>query len=206
MKNRILSAVLLIAMVLAATVSVKAQIYDGITQPTRWRIWMPVSASTHESSNINTTPFVGFKQDIGERFSITPVLQYNIKGEAFVPQVWLNFNVAKKFYILSRSIYDTKADLYKHTLSATYKLPLGFMIDATWENLYNGKKFTDGDRLQFVGGIAYWKLVANAGYSLRANKGLIANLRIKITDYNWLQLKYDGGLKQVQVATALQFN
>lgn len=202
MKNRILTAVLLLLLAFTA----KSQVFDGITQPTRWRIWLPVSVSTHESSNINSTPFIGFKQDIGERFSVTPVLQYNIKAEAFVPQVWLNFNVAKKFYILSRSIYDTKADLYKHTLSATYKLPLGFMIDGTWENLYNGKKFADGDRLQFVGGIACWKLVANAGYSCRTAKGFIANLRIKFTDWNWLQLKYDGGLKQVQVATAIQFN
>lgn len=202
MKNRILSAVLLLLLAFTA----KAQVFDGITQPTRWRVWLPVSVLTHESSDINSTPFIGFKQDIGERFSVTPVLQYNIKAEAFVPQVWLNFNVAKKFYILSRSIYDTKADLYKHTLSATYKLPLGFMVDATWENLYNGKKFADGDRLQFVGGIAYWKLVANAGYSCRTAKGFIANLRIKFTDWNWLQLKYDGGLKQVQAAMAIQFN
>lgn len=130
----------------------KAQIYDGITQPTRWRVFVPVTTSLNSDRKTTVAPFVGFKQDLGERFSVTPVLQYNINNEAIIPQLWVNFNIAKKFYVLSRSIYNTKSNLYQHTLSATYKLPLNFMVDATWENLYNGRKFAGTDRLQFVGG------------------------------------------------------
>lgn len=202
MKNRILLTMLLALVAVFA----KAQVYDGITQPTRWRVLVPVTTSLDAGHKSTVAPFVGFKQDLGERFSITPVLQYNINTEAFIPQVWLNFNVAKKFYILSRSIYNTKSNLYQHTLSATYKLPLGLMIDGTWENLYNGRKFADGDRLQFVGGWAWKMFVANAGYSCRAAPGFIANVRWKVTDYNWLQLKYDGGMKSVQLSAVLQFN
>lgn len=186
--------------------SALAQVYDGITQPTRFRVWSPVTVSVDNSKDVSYAPFVAFKQDLGERFSITPVLQYNVNKEAAIPQVWLNYNIAKKFYILSRSIYDTKAGEYKHTLSATYKLPYGFMIDGTWENMYDGKKFADTDRLQFVGGYAYGKLVGNVGYSLRNKKGVVANLRIKVTNYDWLQLKYDAGARNVQVSTALQFD
>ena len=63
-----------------------------------------------------------------------------------------------------------------------------FSMAATWENLYNGKKFCDTDRLQFVAGYGYKWFVVNAGYSCRNKPGVIANLRLKITDYNWLQL------------------
>ena len=80
------------------------------------------------------------------------------------------------------------------------------MVDATWENLYNGKKFCDTDRLQFVAGYGYKWFVVNAGYSCRNKPGVIANARFKITDYNWLQLKYDGGTESIQIGCALQFN
>lgn len=206
MKYRIRIILILSALSLLLGMKARAQVYDGITQPTKFRVWLPVTANLHNSKDVSVAPFVGYKQDIGEHFSITPVLQYNINKEAFIPQVWLNANIAKKFYVLSRSIYDTKANLYKHTLSATYKLPLNFMVDATWENLYNGRKFADTDRLQFVGGWAWKMFVANAGYSCRAAPGFIANVRWKVTDYNWLQLKYDGGMKSIQISAALQFN
>lgn len=205
MKQRVIQA-LIAAVLLLTSATASAQVYDGITQPTRFRVWVPVTASLHGHGKTTVAPFVGYKQDIGERFSITPVLQYNINSESLVPQVWLNANIDKKLYVLSRSIYDTKANLYKHTMSATYKLPLGFMVDGTWENLYNGKKFCDGDRLQFVGGYAYKWFVVNAGYSCRTSKGFIANLRLKVTPNDWLQFRYDGGTKSVQVSTALQFN
>ncbi len=203
MKNRIIFCLLL---VLLTAVSAKAQVYDGITQPTRFRVWVPVTTSLHESNATTVAPFIGYKQDIAKWFSVTPVVQYNINSETFTPQVWLNFNVKQKFYILSRSIYDTRANEYRHTLSATYKLPMGFMIDATWENLFNGRKFCDTDRLQFLAGYAYKWFVVNAGYSCRNHKGVIANLRLKVTDYNWLQFKYDGGLNNIQVGCAFQFN
>lgn len=206
MKYRIRIILILSAISILLGMKARAQVYDGITQPTKFRVWLPVTANLHNSKDVSVAPFVGYKQDIGEHFSITPVLQYNINKEAFIPQVWLNANIAKKFYVLSRSIYDTKANLYKHTLSATYKLPLGFMVDGTWENMYNGKKFCDGDRLQFVGGWAHRLFVVNAGYSCRTKPGFIANVRWKVTPTDWLQMKYDGGTKSVQIGMALQFD
>ena len=206
MKYRIRIILILSAICILLGMKARAQVYDGITQPTKFRVWLPVTANLHNSKDVSVAPFVGYKQDIGEHFSITPVLQYNINKEAFIPQVWLNANIAKKFYVLSRSIYDTKANLYKHTLSATYKLPLGFMVDGTWENMYNGKKFCDGDRLQFVAGWAHRLFVVNAGYSCRTKPGFIANARWKVTPTDWLQMKYDGGTKSVQIGMALQFD
>lgn len=203
--KRKLKALMLLTMTIF-TLCANAQVYDGITQPTRYRVWVPITTSLHDGDATAVAPFIGYKQDICELLSVTPVLQYNINSETFIPQVWLNFNVKQKFYILSRSIYDTRANEYRHTLSSTYKLPFGFMIDATWENLYNGKNLCDTDRLQFLAGYGCKWLIGNIGYSCRNNPGLIANLRFKVTDYNWLQLKYDGGTECLQLSCALQFN
>ena len=183
-----------------------AQVYDGITQPTRYRIWIPVSANLHGHGSTSVSPFLGYKENITDWLSVTGIAQYNIGGEAFVPQLWLNVNYNKWLWFLSRSIYDTKANIYHHTLSATVKLPKGFMIDATWDDAYNGHKFIDTDRLQVLGGVAHGRFVVNAGYSMRNKPGVIANLRLKITDYDWLQFKYDGGAKAFTFSTALQFN
>jgi len=136
MKNRLKLTLLLTAITLLFAVSAKAQIYDGITQPTRFRVWVPVTTSLHDGNATTVAPFIGYKQDVCDWFSVTPVVQYNINSETFTPQVWLNFNVKQKFYVLSRSIYDTRANEYRHTLSATYKLPLGFMVDATTDKTF----------------------------------------------------------------------
>ena len=80
------------------------------------------------------------------------------------------------------------------------------IFDATWENLFNGRSLCDTDRLQFLAGYGYKWFIGNIGYSCRNNPGLIANLRFKVTDYNWLQLKYDGGIECVQISCAMQFN
>lgn len=195
-----------IALLILLPCGLPAQVYDGITQPTRYRIWIPVSASLHGHGSTSVSPFVGYKENLTDWLSATAVAQYNIGGEAFVPQLWLNVNYNKWLWFLSRSIYDTKANIYRHTLSATVKLPKGFMVDATWDDAYNGHKFIDTDRLQVLGGVAHGRFVVNAGYSFRNKPGVIANLRLKITDYDWLQFKYDGGIKAVTVSTALQFN
>jgi Na+/proline symporter len=183
-----------------------AQVYDGITQPTRYRIWIPVSVNLHGHGSTSVSPFVGYKENLTDWLSATAVAQYNIGGETFVPQLWLNLKYNKWLWLLSRSIYDTKANIYRHALSATVKLPNGFMIDATWDDAYNGHKFIDTDRLQVLGGVAHGRFVVNAGYSMRNKPGVIANLRLKITDYDWLQFKYDGGAKAFTLSTALQFN
>ena len=184
---------------LLVSLTAYSQVYDGITQPTKYRLIVPV---TFENQPV-VSPLFGYKYQPLKSFSITPVVQYNLNTETFIPQVWLNYNIKERFYVLSRSILNTKTKQYSHTLSATAKLDYGFMIDATWQNMYNGK-FADGDRLQFLGGIAHKKIVFNAGYSVRSHKGFITNLRYKVTDWNWLQVKYDGGLNLFSFQTVLQ--
>ena len=183
----------------------KAQIYDGITQPTKYRVWLSLN-QPYDGGTATFNPFVGYKVDVAKWFNVTGVAQYNFSTEAFTPAVWLNFNIADRFYILSRNIYDWKANKYKQTISGTVKLPLGFMVDATWENLFNGDNFCDGDRLQVVGGYAYKWIVFNAGYSMRAHPGMIANVRFKLTPELWFQLKYDGGMETIGFNVAYNFN
>lgn len=206
MKNRIKLFIIISAISLLFDVKANAQIFDGITQPTKFRVWVPVSIDLHKSKNVGVAPFVGYKQEFGKHWSITGVAQYNINAEDFQLAAWVNYTPDGKFYVLSRNIYDTKVNQFRETLSATYKLPLNFMVDATWENMFNGKKFCDTDRLQFVGGWAHKYFVVNAGYSCRNAKGFIANLRWKVTPNDWLQMKYDGGTKSMQLGCALQFN
>lgn len=198
---------LLLVLVLAviAIAVTQAQVYDGITQPTRFRLFMPVTASL-KGHGTTVAPFVGYRADLCRWLSFTPVVQYNMKSEAVTAGVWVNVSFRKRFYLLARSMYNTKAGLFTETLSGTVKLPAGFMIDGTWDNLYNGRYFCDGDRLQVVGGWDYRRIVVNAGYSFRACSGFVANLRFKVTQYNWLQFKYDEGAKAFITSVALQFN
>lgn len=195
----------LIATVFLMAATAKAQIYDGITQPTKYRVWLSLN-QPYDGGTATFNPFVGYKVGITKWFNVTSVAQYNFSTEAFTPAVWLNFNIADRFYILSRNIYDWKANKYKQTLSSTVKLPLGFMIDATWDNLFNGDNFCDSDRLQVVGGYAYKWIVFNAGYSMRAHPGMIANVRFKLTSELWFQLKYDGGTENIGFNVAYNFN
>lgn len=183
--------------------SAKAQVYDGITQPTRFRLMIPTTISVDDAKT-TVAPMFGYKQDIVDWFNITGVVQYNVANKAAIPQIWLNFNCNKTLFFLSRSIYNTSTNKYMHTLSATYKIPFGFMVDCTWDNFFNGTSFCDTDRLQFVGGYAYKWFVVNAGYSCRNKPGFVCNLRLKVTDLDWVQLKFDQGAKSVTVQTFLQ--
>ena len=200
--RQVVFVLLLAVLVISGT---HAQVYDGITQPTRFRLFMPVTASL-EGRGTTVAPFVGYRADVTGWLSFTPVLQYNMSSEAVTAGMWVNASYRKRFYLLARSMYNTKVRLFTETLSGTVKLPAGFMIDATWDNMYNGRSFCDGDRLQVVGGWDYRRMVVNAGYSLRSCSGFVANLRFKVTQYNWLQFKYDQGSESISVSMALQFN
>lgn len=192
--------ILLMTMALMLAMRASAQIYDGITQPTTYRVLVPTTINA-DNSTVSTAPFVGYKYQPLEAFSATTIMQYNATANSLVPQVWLNLNVANRFYLLTRSIYDVGANEFRQGAAATVKLPLGFMVDCTWDNIYNGHQFLDNDRLQVVGGYAYKWLVVNMGYSMRHSPGFIANIRCKATEYTWLQLKYDSGLNAITLTS-----
>ena len=194
---------------------VKAQLYDGIAPKGKYRLFLPVIASLENGKDILTAPCISYRYDPTDWLTVTPALQYYSAIEDISPQLWLNVNWGRKYFLLSKSMYDIRSRHFRETLSATVILPwecrikreaMRFMIDATWENLYNGRAFIDGDRLQAVGGFDVWRFVCNAGYSMRAYPGVIANLRFKITRLNFLQLKYDGGLNTLTVSAVLQVN
>lgn len=199
--------IIALVFVLCNLVSANAQVYDGITQPTTWRIWLPVSVSTEAHSATQSTPFVGYKVKATNWLNFTGVAQWNLGKEVFTPQVWINANY-KNFYFLTRNIVNAKNGKYSNTISATYKLPKNFMIDATWSGFFNDGKFHDGnDRLQVVGGVNLGKVIVNSGYQFLGNtKGYVGNVRVKLTDTQWLQFKYDHGVHQFNVAMAMHFN
>lgn len=191
--------------ILAFSMTAHAQVYDGITQPTTYRVWASVSQPTDGTGNASFSFFTGYKYDVAKWFSVTGVANYNVTGQAFSPAVWLNINAGGVFYLLSRNIYDAKNEKFKETVSATVKLPAGFMIDATWDNMFNGDSTLNGDRLQAVGGWGCKWVIFNAGYSLRTLPGFIANVRFKLTPQYWLQFKYDGGLNSIAANFAYHF-
>ena len=69
----------------------RAQVYDGITQPTKFRIFMPVTTSLHGNGS-TVAPFVGYRADVAKWLSVTQVLQYNMTSEAVSFGAWLNVN------------------------------------------------------------------------------------------------------------------
>lgn len=80
--------VYIILLAVLAISGTHAQVYDGITQPTRFRLFMPVSVSLKDKG-INATPFIGFRADVTEWLSLTPVLQYNRVAEAVTVGTWV---------------------------------------------------------------------------------------------------------------------
>ena len=83
----------------AVSLAAKAQVYDGITQPTKFRVFMPVTTSL-EGNGSTVAPFVGYRTDVAKWLSVTPVLQYNMNTEAVTLATWLNVNYQQRFFCL----------------------------------------------------------------------------------------------------------
>lgn len=192
MKYTTIKRFLLGALLVFAATMVHGQILDGTVQSARYRISLPLTFNFDDGS-INSSPYLSYKHDIVSWLKGAAFAQYNIKQEAFVPQLWFEFSAAKRYYLLSRSIFNTRTGKYSHGLAATVKLPSHLSIDATWDNMFQQAGTTHLDRFQVVGGYINKRFIANAGYSMLYKKGIVANLRIIFSRYYFLQMKYDGG-------------
>lgn len=189
-------------LLITIAVTVSAQVFDGITQPTKFRYWMPFTTSTTTPGKLAAAPFIGYKIQPADWVSLTPVLQYNFSREAVIPQLWVNVNYKQKYYLLFRSIYDLKSEAFSETISGTVKLH-PFMIDFTWDNFYRAEKFLTNDRLQLLAGYAWKHVIFNAGYSIRDQSGFVSNVRVKLTNLSWVQLRYDNGNDTFSLSTAI---
>ncbi|MDP2234991.1 MAG: hypothetical protein Q8J88_01035 [Bacteroidales bacterium] len=194
--------ILTIMLMLTLGISASAQVYDGITQPTKFRYWMPFTTSTTTPGKLAAAPFVGYKVQPGDWISLTPVLQYNFSREAVIPQLWVNVNYQQKYYLLFRSIYDLKSETFSETVSGTVKLNK-YMVDFTWDNFYRADKFLENDRLQILAGYAWKHIIFNTGYSIRDQPGFVSNVRVKLTSLSWVQLRYDNGNNSFTLSTAI---
>lgn len=183
----------LVLLSLLAVTALHSQILDGTVQSARFRVSLPATFNLDDGS-VNSSPYVSYKQDILPFIKGAAFAQYNIKQQAFVPQVWMEFSAAKRYYLLSRSIYNTRTGKYSHGLAATVKLPRNLSIDATWDNMFQQVGTQKIDRFQMVGGYINRRFIANAGYSMLYKKGIVANLRLIFSKYYLLQMKYDGGV------------
>lgn len=192
MKSTFLKKALLFIFSLFAVATLHSQILDGTVQSARFRVSLPATFNFDDGS-VNSSPYVSYKQDILPFIKGAVFAQYNIKQEAFVPQLWVEFSAAKKYYLLSRSIYNTRTGKYSHGLAATIKLPHSLSVDATWDNMFQQAGTQKIDRFQMVGGYIHKRFIANAGYSMLYKKGIVANLRLIFCPAYFLQMKYDGG-------------
>ena len=192
MKTTILKRLLFAAVLLIVSAAAHSQILDGTVQSARYRISLPMTFNL-DNGNISSSPYISYKHDIASWLKGAVFAQYNIKQEAFTPQAWFEFSCAKKYYLLSRSIFNTRTGKYSHGLAATVKLPHKFAVDATWDNMFQQAGTTHTDRFQVVGGYVDKRFIANAGYSMLYRKGVVANLRIIFRPEYFLQMKYDGG-------------
>lgn len=192
MKNNILNRIILTLSLLFTMTLAHGQILDGTIQSARFRVSLPLTFNFDDGS-INSSPYISYKHDISSWMKGAVFAQYNVKQEAFISQAWFEFSAAKKYYLLSRSIYNFYTEKYSHGLAATIKLPSHLSVDATWDNMFEQAGGEKLDRFQVVGGYINKRFIANAGYSMLRNKGLVANLRIMFCPTYFLQMKYDGG-------------
>ena len=192
MKNRFFKRIAILVLSLFAVTALHSQILDGTVQSARFRVSLPATFNFDDGS-VNSSPYVSYKQDLLPWMKAAAFAQYNIKQEAFVPQMWVEFSAAKKYYLLSRSIFNTRTGKYSHGLAATVKLPSHLSVDATWDNMFEQAGTQKLDRFQVVGGYINKRFIANAGYSMLYKKGIVANLRIIFCPTYLLQMKYDGG-------------
>lgn len=88
MKYRIRIILILSAISILLGMKARAQVYDGITQPTKFRVWLPVSINLHDSKNVGVAPFVGYKQMFID----------TMKKAAQNPDDYPGYEVAKKVY------------------------------------------------------------------------------------------------------------
>ena len=192
MKNTLLKKITLFIFSLFAVATLHSQILDGTVQSARFRVSLPATFNLDDGT-VNSSPYISYKQDILPWIKSAFFAQYNIKQEAFVPQMWVEFSAAKRYYLLSRSIFNTRTGKYSHGLAATVKLPSRLSVDATWDNMFQQAGTQKLDRFQVVGGYINKRFIANAGYSMLYKKGIVANLRIIFCPAYFLQMKYDGG-------------
>lgn len=192
MKNRFFKRIAILVLSLFAVTALHSQILDGTVQSARFRVSLPAIFNLDDGS-VNSSPYVSYKQDLLPWMKAAAFAQYNIKQEAFVPQMWVEFSAAKRYYLLSRSIFNTRTGKYSHGLAATVKLPSHLSVDATWDNMFQQAGTQKLDRFQVVGGYINKRFIANAGYSMLYKKGIVANLRIIFCPAYFLQMKYDGG-------------
>ena len=91
----------------AVSLAAKAQVYDGITQPTKFRVFMPVTTSL-EGNGSTIAPFVGYRTDVAKWIFFNKVFGYNKTCEAVYFCAWLNLNYNKRFFIFERSNENKK--------------------------------------------------------------------------------------------------
>ncbi len=192
MKNALFKRIALLLFAFFAVTTMYSQILDGTVQSARFRVSLPATFNFDDGS-VNSSPYISYKQDVSSWMKGAVFAQYNIKQETFVPQLWVEFSAAKRYYLLSRSIYNTRTGKYSHGLAATIKLPSHLSVDATWDNMFQQVGTQKTDRFQVVGGYIGKRFIANAGYSMLYKKGVVANLRIIFCSAYFLQMKYDAG-------------
>lgn len=98
MKNRIKLFIIISAIILLFDMKANAQIFDGITQPTKFRVWVPVSIGS-TSSNTEDKP-------------------YTSKDSTLTSSVWgVDFKTAIMLAVKGRTSIRTQKVLLAYLLS-----------------------------------------------------------------------------------------
>jgi len=182
------------------------QVYDGMTQPTFYRI---MSANNIKGG---TTLQLGRKWwiDKNKHFSTTVFYTYFLNKNQHAIESWNNLNLLnKKLYLLSRTGYNITSNNLWETFSVTYLLPYNMMLDLTWYNIYNNNEFFVNDELQVLFGIKLFnQIVLNGGYRvIGETPGPVFNLRFLLIDkFQWLQFRYVPNDRLFDIKLYIQFD
>jgi hypothetical protein len=182
------------------------QVYDGMTQPTLYRI---MSANNIKGS---TTLQLGRKWwiDKNRHFSTTVFYTYFLNKDNHAIESWNNLNLFnKQLYLLSRTGYNITTNNLWETFSGSCLLPYNMMLDFTWYNLYNNNEFFVNDELQVLYGVKLFnQFVVNGGYRIFGETpGPVFNIRFLLVDgFQWLQFRYVPNDKLFDIKLYIQFN
>ena len=183
----------------------RAQILDGTIQAQKFGCTVPCSFNL-KNDKYNLYPQFTYRQDIVSWFNASLTAQYSTLNKAFSTELAVEFNLKKRYFLLTRGTYDYCHNSYVHDTAATVYLPKGFTMDATWGGMFRKEKGRHTDRLQFLAGYTCPKFTVNAGVSVLYKAGFVANFKFWPVKNIALKAKYDSGVNRMYLGVTFRIN
>jgi len=191
--KRLLLTIALLAVTLSVTAS--AQVFDGIPQPTTFRLR---GAVTHTFGSDAGFMDAQVKIPLAEQHAVVLRGQYNVPAGSYFGQLWYSLNLLeKRLWLLPVASYNSNEEFSAH-LWATYKL-------GDWQ--FNTTIANVDDFDPDAGGYAQVSAGYKFGRFFILLPGVVVlndvrqwnpfvNLRVMVTKYTWLQGRFEHDIER----------